>query len=232
MNGLFITGTDTEVGKTRFSCAVIRTLREKIERVAAYKPVASGGEDEKASDAYLLWEATGRLGSMKMVCPQSFVAPLAPPLAAALENREVDRELLEKGARDWRGQCDFLVVEGAGGLLSPLTFESTNADLAKQIGWPIVIVVADRLGAVNQSLLAFEAASSRNLVIAAIVLNATTHQSDSQKSNHHASMIKQQLQATNRPIPTILKFSYGQTELVEAGQPFPSWLASVVHDLK
>ena len=218
MNGIFVTGTDTEVGKTWISCALIRMLRQRVSRVGAYKPVASGLNNEADSDAYQLWEATGRLESLQMVCPQSFIAPLAPPVAASLEGREVDQALLEQGAHAWNERCDFLVVEGAGGLLSPLTFESTNSDLASKLGFPIVIVVADRLGAVNQSLMAIEVAASRQLEIAAIVLNETSLPSGAHRPNPHASMIERQLQSKNLPVPIIIELIYGQSELDESQQ--------------
>ncbi len=213
MNGIFITGSDTEVGKTWFSCALIRTLRKKISRVGAYKPIASGVVDQIDSDAFQLWEATGGLESIKLVCPQSFKAPLAPPLAASLEGRNVDAGLLAMGAQAWNGRCDFLVVEGAGGLLSPTTFELTNADLAFRLGWPIVVVVADRLGAVNQALMAIEVALSRKLDVAAVVLNETSLQTASSSNQYHASMIRKQLVAMDRVNPAIIEFSHGQTEL-------------------
>lgn len=213
MNGIFITGSDTEVGKTWFSCALIRTLRKTIARVGAYKPVASGISEEQDSDAFRLWEATGKLEAISLVCPQSFKAPVAPPLAASLEGRYVNETLLEAGAQAWRGRCDFLVVEGAGGILSPITFETTNADLARRLGLPMVIVVADRLGAVNQALMALEIATSRKLQVAAIVLNETSRRMDSASPRHHASMILQQLSARQRPVPVIIEFSHGQTEL-------------------
>ncbi len=213
MNGIYVTGTDTEVGKTWFSVALIRSLRKTIPRVGAYKPVASGLSVAGDSDASRLWEATGRLESMKLVCPQAFAAPLAPPLAASLEGQKVDASLLSMGVRAWNGRCDVLVVEGAGGLLSPLTFEMTNADLAAKLGWPIAIVVANQLGAVNQALMAYEVATTRKLAVAAIVLNEASRQNASTYAHQNASMIRQQMVAANRVAPPFMEFSFGQTEL-------------------
>jgi dethiobiotin synthetase len=216
MNGIFITGADTDVGKTWFSVALIRSLRKSVTRVGAYKPVASGVTDGSDSDANRLWEATGQLESLKLVCPQSFVAPLAPPLAASLEARQVDESLLWTGVGAWSERCDFLVVEGAGGLLSPLTFETTNADLAVKLGWPIAIVVANRLGAVNQALMTYEVAMSRKLEVAAIVLNEVSHQAASLHTRQNASMIRQQMLAAKRVVPPLIEFSHGQRELSDA----------------
>lgn len=212
MNGLFITGSDTEVGKTWVSCAAIRSLRHSFARVGAYKPVASGVQNQLDSDAYRLWEATGFLQSIEMVCPQCFAAPLAPPLAAELEGVEVDRQQLVSGANDWSSCSDFLVVEGAGGLLSPLTFEMTNADLAVKLGWPIVLVVANKLGAVNQSLMALEVAQSKGLVVAAIVLNETTKCDSETTYEQHARMLQKQTVSAKRTRPPIVRFQYGQSE--------------------
>jgi len=150
-----------------------------------------------------------------MVCPQSFAAPLAPPLAAAMEGRLVDFGLLRSGAQAWKQHCDFLVVEGAGGLLSPLTYGSTNADLAAEFGWPIVIVVADKLGAVNQSLMAFEVAQARKLKVGAIILNETTKPSVKGQYDDHVSMIVKQIQASKRVVPRIMKMQNGQTTFDE-----------------
>lgn len=213
MKGIFVTGTDTDVGKTCFSVALIRSLRKTTSRVGAYKPVASGLSNDGESDASRLWDATGQLESINLVCPQAFVAPLAPPLAASLEGKEVEESLLWMGARAWDGRCELLVVEGAGGLLSPLSFETTNADLAARLGWPITIVVANRLGAVNQALMAYEVASSRGLEVIAIVLNEVTYQNALSYTHQNAMMIRQQIAASNRVAPPLLEFSFGQTEL-------------------
>ncbi len=213
MNGIFITGSDTEVGKTWVSCAIIRTLRQSVKRIGAYKPVASGVANLFDSDASQLWEIIGRIQSIDMVCPQSFAAPLAPPLAASMENLLVDHGLLISGAEAWKEHCDFLVVEGAGGLLSPLTYDSTNADLAERLGWPIVIVVADRLGAVNQSLMAFEVAHARKLKVNAIVLNETTKPSTKGSYDDHMMLIAKQIQASNRIAPRIVRMPYGETAI-------------------
>ena len=214
MNGLFITGSNTEVGKTWVSCALIRSIRQSGVRVGAYKPVASGVTELKDSDAFRLWKATGSCQTLEMVCPQSFAAPLAPPLAALIEGRNVDLHLLTSGVQVWNDHCDFLIVEGAGGLLSPLTFETTNADLAVKLGLPIVIVVANQLGAVNQSLMAYEAALAKKLRVAALVLNDPVAPIDDSDTGQHSTMIEKLLIASGRTVPPIVTFAYGQTHLI------------------
>ena len=170
-SGLFIVGTDTEVGKTFVTCEIARRLVKSGFRVGVYKPVASGAAEPQRSDAELLKAASGQTCDLQHVCPQQFNAPLAPPIAAALEGREVDEALLLSGANWWLGRCDLLLVEGAGGALSPISSQLTVLDLATQFAFPLLLVVADRLGAVNHTLLTIEAAEKRGLRIEAIILN-------------------------------------------------------------
>lgn len=174
--GLFIAGTDTEVGKTYVASQIITALRRAPLRVGAYKPVASGCRIVSGAvvsdDAMALWEASGRNGALDWVCPQRFLAPVAPSVAARLESREVDAGLLRSGIDVWCGTCDVVIVEGAGGLMSPLHEKTFNADLAKDLGYPLVIVAHDRLGAMNQVLQSLLVAETiYGLRVAAVVLN-------------------------------------------------------------
>jgi dethiobiotin synthetase len=176
--GWFIAGTDTDVGKTYVACRMLRELRMRGERVGAYKPAASGAVSREASDAYQLWIAQGQTVSEDLVNPQSFVAPLAPPVAAEIENRQVDEGLLLYGIERWHDHCDILLVEGAGGLMSPISWNMTNADLAKAIGYPLVVVARNKLGVVHQVLAACEAAVAKGLNVNEIVLNDVSREAD------------------------------------------------------
>lgn len=174
--GLFITGTDTEVGKTYVAAEIARLLAQNY-RVGVYKPVASGcaaGESGVlvSGDAMRLWEAAGQPLTLSEVCPQPFVAPLAPHQAARREGRHVDAELLRRGLVAW-GDYDIVIVEGAGGLMSPLSDDDFTIDLAWEFGYPLVVVVPNRLGAINHCLQTLiTAATYRDgLPIAGIVLN-------------------------------------------------------------
>ncbi len=175
--GLFVTGTDTEVGKTYVASQMARALRAEHRRVGVYKPAASGcrrlADDWVADDALALWEAAGRPGELEQVCPQRFGPTLAPHLAAEAEGRQLDEQLLFAGLGFWSATSEVLVVEGAGGLLSPLGPRLLVADLAAAFGFPLVIVARDELGAINQVLLAARAAQSwpTPLRVAAVVLN-------------------------------------------------------------
>lgn len=175
LRGLFITGTDTSVGKTYVAAAVIRILGARGVRVGAYKPAVTGSEEGTAGpvwdDLVRLRNALGEDVPIERICPQRFHAPLAPPVAARLEGKEVDGELLRSGIDWWRGRADFVIVEGAGGLLSPITETESVADVAKSFGFPLVVVARLSLGTINHTLLTLEAAERRSLVVAGVVLN-------------------------------------------------------------
>jgi dethiobiotin synthetase len=154
--GLFITGTGTGVGKTHVGALIAQSLRYAGRRVGVYKPVASGCEEHDeclvAQDAVRLWEAAGRPGTLEQVCPQRFRAPLAPHLAARAEGRRVDPQLLRDGLRFWQETYDVVLVEGAGGLMSPISDDDYNADLAAEFGYPLLVVSANVLGTINATL--------------------------------------------------------------------------------
>lgn len=175
--GLFIAGTSTEVGKTLVAAMIARELHAAGHRVGVYKPVASGcrrvGETIVADDAIQLWEAAGRPGMLEMVCPQKFLAPVAPHRAAAEQADRVDSQLLRSGLEPWRKSSDVLIVEGAGGLMSPVSDEDYCIDLAADLGLPLVIVADNQLGVINATLQTLITADSRapKLPIAGVVLN-------------------------------------------------------------
>lgn len=181
MQGLFVTGTDTDVGKTWVAGLLLKALRADRISAAAYKPVCSGAVCDRGaprwSDVEALYAACDGEFPREQICPQRFLAPLAPPRAAAAEGRQVDAELAYRGVMAFP-TADFLVVEGAGGLLCPLTEDSTIADLARELGFPLVIVAANRLGVVNHTLLTCSAAWVSGLEVAAIVLNDVAQSPD------------------------------------------------------
>lgn len=179
MRGLFITGTDTAVGKTHIACKIVRELRSDGHRVGAFKPACSGASlDEhnrpRWEDIDRLRDALGREVSDDQLCPQRFLAPLAPPVAARIEGRHVDWEPILDGFAAWQKECDVLVIEGAGGLLCPLTGDTTMADFAEASLCPLVIVARLGLGTINHTLLTVEVARQRGLRIAGLVFNEPT----------------------------------------------------------
>lgn len=187
--GLFITGTDTNVGKTYVTALIARDLVANGRRVGIYKPAASGCVGDETDDPFVLWDAAGRPLTMAAVCPQTFDAPLAPHLAARAEGKEVDAELLRTGLDAWQDNCDIILVEGIGGLMSPITDDEYVADLALDFGFPLIVVAPNTIGVINQTLQTLIAAATfrAGLDVAGIVLNAlnhTTNPSDeSTKSN-------------------------------------------------
>lgn len=189
--GLFIAGTDTGVGKTYVAGLIARALVQAGKSVGVYKPVASGcrreGKDLVSDDAVALWEAAGRPGELLRVCPQRFAAPLAPHLAARAEGRAVDAALLRSGLDYWRERSEIVLVEGSGGLLSPVTDDEYVADLAADFGYPLIVVALNALGTINQTLQTLVAAATfrDGLDVAGVVLNDASADPDdiSRQSN-------------------------------------------------
>jgi dethiobiotin synthetase len=180
VRGLFITGTGTDVGKTFVAAAIARSLAAAGRRVGVYKPAASGchpvDSQLMSDDAVALWQAAGKPGELEQVCPQRFAAPLAPHLAAAAEGRAIDAELLRRGLDVWTESSEIVIVEGAGGLLSPITEDEYVADLAAEFGFPLIVVTANVLGTIHQTLATLVVAATfrDGLDVAGIVLNRPT----------------------------------------------------------
>ena len=174
-NGYFITGSDTDVGKTYIACEIVRQLCQRGFEVATRKPAESGCRESDSGellthDAAALQAANDNRETIERIAPYRYRAALAPHRAARLENQRIELEaLVEACDRDHPAQR--LVVEGAGGFYSPLAENGLNADLACALQLPVIVVVDDRIGAVNQTLMTLQAVTSRKLSIAAIVLN-------------------------------------------------------------
>lgn len=176
MRGLFITGTDTGVGKTVVTCLVARDLRNRGHRIGCYKPVCTGREPSPAgehrwADVDALSAAIGDAFPRDRICPQTFDAPLAPPSAARAEGREVDPALMREGAAWWRDRVDVLLVEGVGGLLCPIATNETVADVACDLGFPLLIVSPLILGTINHTLMTIDIARQRGLAVSGVLFN-------------------------------------------------------------
>ncbi len=150
---LFITGTDTGVGKTVLACLLARHWRAQGVSVAAFKPVCSGGRD----DAEALHAALGGALEMDEINPWHFRAPLAPLLAARAEKKKVTLSQVVAHAKKLQRRFPLLIVEGAGGLLSPLGENFDSRDLIQALRAMPVVVAPNRLGAINQVLLTLAA---------------------------------------------------------------------------
>jgi len=165
MTTLFITGTDTGAGKTVLATLLTRFLRDRGVRVAALKPLCSGGRD----DAVALWTAAGKVLALDEVNPWHFRAPLAPVLAARRERKQVRLTKVMNHIRRVSRGFDVVVVEGAGGLLSPLGEDFASRELIVALKATAIIVSPSRLGAVNQIRLMLEALPARLAARAQVV---------------------------------------------------------------
>ena len=175
--GVFIAGTDTGVGKTIVSAIAAILLKRRFGRVAVFKPVATGGVRRDgvlvSEDALFLRAAIGSAMPLAAVNPQCFEVPLAPPLAAAKEGRSVDWSAIEAGWKALAGSVP-VVVEGVGGLFSPVAEGMTNLDLARMTGLPVWVVVPARLGMIHQAVATIGAAKAHGIRPAAFVVNGVS----------------------------------------------------------
>jgi dethiobiotin synthetase len=165
MKTLFITGTDTGVGKTRVACALLRAATSAGVAACAYKPVATGcvntPEGLRSEDALALQAAAGMVEPYASVNPYAFEPPIAPHLAAARAGVRIDRAVLDAGHDALADGNQLVVVEGAGGWQVPLGDDLGFADWVGSLGWPVVLVVAVRLGCLNHALLSVESITQR-----------------------------------------------------------------------
>lgn len=169
--GLFVTGTDTGVGKTLVACEIVRRLRACGEGVGVLKPVETGVGPEGPQDAKALREAAGVADAIDDICPQRFALPAAPSVAASAEGRGVDLNRIDQALKRVKLRHSCVIVEGAGGLLVPITSDFNMADLAQRLGLPVLVVCRAALGTLNHTWLTLEAARSRGLRVAGIVIS-------------------------------------------------------------
>lgn len=174
-SGVFVTATDTGVGKTAVGGALARVLSDAGRDVGVMKPVASGCSVRRGElfceDAEFLRRAARCDEPIDMICPIRLRAPLAPDVAARLEGRRIDLRPVWRAYASLRRRHECVIVEGAGGLLVPITDRTTMADLAEKIGLPLVVVVRPSLGTINHTMLTVEAARRRGLSMLGLVVN-------------------------------------------------------------
>ena len=173
--GFFVTGTDTGVGKTLVSAALIHALRDKGWRVSGMKPVASGCIETRHGlrndDADQLVKAANVSADYDLICPYRFLPAVAPHIAAKEENTVISSDHIVKCYRQLESLSDAVVVEGAGGWQVPLDDQKSFSDLALELGLPVVIAVGGRLGCINHALLTAESILARGLSVAGWVFN-------------------------------------------------------------
>ncbi|MEQ1859049.1 MAG: dethiobiotin synthase [Chthoniobacteraceae bacterium] len=164
---LFITGTDTGVGKTYVTARLVRSLRARGLDCVGMKPISCGGLE----DADALMAACDGLLSLDDVNPVRLASFCAPIIAAKIENRPIDLDLIRRTYARLAAAHESIIVEGAGGWLVPLTRDFFIADLAVELALPVIVVAANRLGAINHTLLTVESIQARGLSCAGIILN-------------------------------------------------------------
>ena len=189
MPGWFVTGTDTGVGKTFVARGIAAALRARGRRIGVMKPVETGcGADitRRPADALALRAAAGSTLPLDRICPYQLDAPLAPDIAARLENTRIDPAAIVAAFRAIEDEHDLTLVEGAGGLLVPIAERYTMADLAGDLDLPLLVVVHSKLGAINHTLLTLEAAAARGLAVSGYLLNHAAATDEAAASNASA----------------------------------------------
>lgn len=175
MKALFVAGTGTDLGKTHVACALLRAVRARGLSVDAFKPVVSGFDPDapESSDPARLAAAMDRPGAWAEVSPRRYRAPLAPNLAARLEGETLAMADLAADCRTWLDarDVDLALVEGAGGVMSPMTDDATNLDLMAALNLPVLLVAGSYLGTASHLLTALEVLRARGLTVAAIVVS-------------------------------------------------------------
>ncbi|MFJ5759187.1 dethiobiotin synthase [Neobacillus sp. NPDC093182] len=179
MKGIFVTGTDTGVGKTIIACGLAAVLKEERFDVGVFKPLLSGiSRDDPESDTSLLKKMSQTYLSHEDITPFQYKEPLAPYVAGKLEGKLID---IEEVLQHWemiRVKHQYFIVEGAGGISVPLGENFLVSDLMKALELPIVIVARPNLGTINHTFLTVQYAKSIGLRIAGIVINGISHHPD------------------------------------------------------
>ncbi|MEZ4290199.1 MAG: dethiobiotin synthase [Myxococcota bacterium] len=171
MRGVFVTGTDTGVGKTFVACTLARGLREAGIDVGVMKPVETGVPEAGPEDARALRAAAGVDDPLELVCPLQYRLPAAPEAAAHAESRVASLDPILNAFERLARRHAFMLVEGAGGLLVPFDGRTTMADLARRLGLPVLVVARASLGTINHTRLTLEACASRGLPVAGVVVS-------------------------------------------------------------
>ncbi len=173
--GLFITGTDTEVGKTVIAGAIGQWFHRRGARVGICKPAATGcvhrREGLVSEDAEFLAHCAGARFPLDVICPQRYVEPLAPAVAAERAHQPLDWSAIQRSLDLMTPQSDVLIVEGVGGVMVPMDSRHTLLDVAGWLGYPVVVVARPGLGTINHTLLTLHALRTAGIPIAGVVIN-------------------------------------------------------------
>lgn len=170
-NGYFVTGTDTGVGKTRVSCALLHAFAAAGKTVVGMKPIAAGCENGSWADVELLAAASNVSMGREHINPYALLPPIAPHIAANRAGIEIDLEVIRQAYLELRKRADIVIVEGAGGFLVPLNDHEDSAALVQALDLPVLLVVGMRLGCINHALLTVHAVRAARLPLAGWVAN-------------------------------------------------------------
>ncbi|TXI30054.1 MAG: dethiobiotin synthase [Nitrosomonas oligotropha] len=174
--GYFVTGTDTGVGKTTVSCALLRAFAAQGKRVTGMKPVVAGSENGRWHDVEQLIAASNISAAREHVNPYAFDPPVSPHIAAQQAGIEIDLTVIQRAHQTLSNQADIVIVEGAGGFLVPVNQTQNGADLACALNLPVILVVGMRLGCLNHALLTAQAIRIAGLSLAGWVANCVDPQ--------------------------------------------------------
>jgi dethiobiotin synthetase len=169
--GCFVSGSDTGAGKTVVACALARSLRARGIDVGVLKPIETGVGEAGPLDAIALREAAASDETIDAICPQQFALPAAPTVAAEHARRSVDLDAVDRAFAQCAAQHEFVLAEGAGGLLVPAAAGVSMADLAARFDLPLIVAVRAALGTINHTLLTLEAAAARGLELLGVVIS-------------------------------------------------------------
>ena len=189
-SGFFITGTDTEIGKTFCSVALIHALRRQGRKVAGLKPVSAGCERTpqglRNQDALDLMAAGNVELPYETINPYAFEPPVAPHLAARQTGVDMRQQTIAETLQTASAQADHVIVEGVGGWMVPFNQDATMADVALTLNLPVILVVGVRLGCINHALLTSQAILQTKLPLAGWIANRVDPQADLQDENIEA----------------------------------------------
>lgn len=171
LKGIFVTGTDTDVGKTVISAGIAGAMIASGVDVGVMKVVASGCDGNQCGDVEFLTSVSGCKDEIDLVCPVRLKHPLAPMVAAEKEGVSIDIGVIKRAADILMSRHDFLIIEGVGGIAVPVTGDCMVSDLVKMIGLPLVIVSRAGLGTINHTLLTIEFARAKGLDVLGVVFN-------------------------------------------------------------
>ncbi|NLX12916.1 MAG: dethiobiotin synthase [Phycisphaerales bacterium] len=210
MQGWFVTGTDTNVGKTVIAGALARLLRERGRKVAVFKPIATGCRRDLHlglvnGDTEFLAHCADTDQTLEEITPVRYAGDLAPLVASERQQHPINWSAVDEGWRSIGRTHEWVIVEGAGGLLTPIDINNNMADLARQFELPLIVVARATLGTINHTLLTLESAKARGLRVAAVVVNGYRPGSATLAEETNPEVIAR---LARIPIPLIVPFDH------------------------